>query len=73
MWQKAWIDGQYIVLDCVPNEIEKYHLNDLKLDVQNTNDKYKEHLREKEREQINKEKVKEKDDISNLRNRLKFD
>ena len=44
MWRHAWIEGKYIVVDCVPEEIQQYHLKDLKADVSNSNDKYKEHV-----------------------------
>ena len=44
MWRRAWIEGRYIVVHCVPDEVKKYHLNDIKQDVSNTNTKYREYL-----------------------------
>ena len=44
MWRKAWIEGNSAVVYCVPEEIKKYHLRDLKEDVATSNQKYREHL-----------------------------
>ncbi len=41
MWRRAWIEGAHIVLDCVPEELEHYHLTDLKDDVRSCNAKYR--------------------------------
>jgi len=57
------------------NYIEKYHLNDLKQDVANSNAKYRKYLYEMikiEKENMRKKKV-EKDQLIELKNRLKFD
>ncbi len=32
MWRRAWVEGQHIIIHCVPDELEKYHLKDLVLD-----------------------------------------
>jgi hypothetical protein len=45
MWRRAWIEGRYIIVHCVPDEVKKYHLNDIKQDVTNSNAKYREYLR----------------------------
>lgn len=44
MWREAHVSGNHIVVDCVPGEIEQYHLRDLKTDVANTNQKYRDYL-----------------------------
>lgn len=44
MWRHAWIEGRHIIVHCVPEEIKKYHLRDLKQDVGRSNDKYREYL-----------------------------
>lgn len=46
MWRKAWIDGQHIVINCTLEEINKYHLRDLKEDLVNANKKYREYLQQ---------------------------
>ncbi|MDD5131306.1 MAG: toll/interleukin-1 receptor domain-containing protein [bacterium] len=45
MWRRAWIEGNCVVVHCVPDEIAKYHLKDLKQDVQNANAQYREYLK----------------------------
>lgn len=75
MWREAWIEGDYIVIYCVPDELERYHLNDLKQDVANCNAKYRKYLYEiiqRENEIIRKERQ-EKEKFEELKNRLKFD
>ena len=36
-WRRAWVDRKFIVVECLPDEIEKYHLNDLKQDIAKSN------------------------------------
>lgn len=50
MWRHAWIEGNHIVVDCVPDEIERYHLADLKQDVTGANAHYNEHRRAKDQQ-----------------------
>lgn len=45
MWRHAWIEGNYVVVHCVPVEIKKYHLRDVTRDVERSNEKYREYLR----------------------------
>jgi hypothetical protein len=40
MWRHARFEGQHIVVDCLPEELKQYHLQDLKEDVANANGKY---------------------------------
>lgn len=44
MWRKAWVDGAHIVVYCVPDEVKKYHLRDIKEDVETSNQKYRDLL-----------------------------
>jgi len=44
MWRRAWIEGRYIVVYCVPEEVGKYHLRDIKQDVETCNERYREYL-----------------------------
>ena len=39
--RKAWIQGKYIVIDCVPEEVEKHHMKELLGDVEKANSKMK--------------------------------
>ena len=75
MWRHAWIEGSYIVVDCVPDEIEQYHLRDLREDVNNSNQKYSQFLARSEAQQkaVADEKQNEKERLEELASRLKFD
>ena len=70
----AWIDGEYIVVDCAPRTV-KSHLSDLKTDVSNANLKYREYLQEeriKKEHRIKKEKT-EQDRLKRVKVDLDFD
>jgi hypothetical protein len=74
MWRRAWIEGQHIVIHCVPDELEKYHLADLREDVKNSNTKYRQYLTEIAQQEVkepNQEKN-EREKIRELRRRLGF-
>ena len=74
MWRRAWIEGPAIVIDCVPEELEKYHLRDLQQDVANTNQKYREFLTKVEAQNQREKKAREEEDkrLNELKKRLKF-
>ena len=36
-WRRAWIDRKFIVVECPPEELEKYHLADFKRDLAQAN------------------------------------
>ncbi|MDX8377667.1 MAG: hypothetical protein R8L53_06545 [Mariprofundales bacterium] len=38
MWRRAWIDTDCVVVKCAINELQRYHLKDLKEDVRNASD-----------------------------------
>jgi hypothetical protein len=44
MWREVWIEGADLVIQCPPEELEQFHLGDLKQDVRNSNRAYREHL-----------------------------
>ena len=75
MWRDAWIEGNYIVVDCVPEEIEKYHLKDLKEDVSNSNTKYKEYLTQVQVEEGRRVErdMEERDRLNKIKGDLDFD
>lgn len=37
MWRRAWIEGDCVVVKCATDELQRYHLKDLKQDVANAN------------------------------------
>ncbi len=75
MWREARIEGSYIVVDCVPEELERYHLRDLNEDVENSNRKYVQWLgRANAQQQLNVDvQQRERERLDALRSRLKFD
>jgi len=44
MWRHAWVEGKYIIVNCALEEIEKYHLRDIKEDIETVNGKYSAHI-----------------------------
>ncbi len=46
MWRRAWIEGEFIVVHCVPEEVKTNHLKDIKQDTASSNSKYREYLQE---------------------------
>jgi len=75
MWRRAWIEGEYIVIHCVPEELEKYHLRDLQEDVKTCNEKYRAYLTElaqKEARELTRVRE-ERDKLHDLRKRLGFE
>jgi hypothetical protein len=75
MWRRAWIQGDSIVVDCVPEELEKYHLRDLKEDVANSNTKFRAYLEQEERHAKAAQEAaqRERDRIEQLNKRLDFE
>lgn len=61
MWRTAEVEGDNIVVDCVPEELEQYHLRDLKEDVRNTNEKYRGYLTHEEQRIQNAQEAAERD------------
>lgn len=75
MWRNVWISGSHVVIDCVPEEIEKYHLRDIKEDVANTNIKYRAQLQRVELARRRQDEAArlEKERIQDVKKKLKFD
>ena len=75
MWRRAWIQGDSIVVDCVPEELEQYHLRDLKEDVANSNTKFRAYLEQEERHTKAAQEAaqRERDRIEQLNKRLDFE
>lgn len=75
MWRRAAIEGVYIVVHCVPDELEKYHLADLKEDVANSNEKYRAYLTQEAQQEAREAQKRdmERDNIRHVKGRLRFD
>ena len=52
MWRRAWIESDYVIVHCVPEEMKQYHLRDVKQDVANSNQKYRDYLMRVERQRV---------------------
>ena len=74
-WRHAWIDRKFIIVECVPTEIETHHLNDLKKDVFYANSKYREYLLQQVQVQKRGEHTQriERDHLREMKSRLNFD
>jgi len=74
-WREAWIDRKFIVVECLTDELEKYHLNDLRQDIAKANKAYREYLRQKSQAEFHKEKVhdSEREKLREIKGRLNFD
>jgi hypothetical protein len=74
MWRKAWVEGNYIIVHCVPDELAKYHLSDLKQDVKSANTKFRDYLTElaQSEEQERARGQRETNQIHDLKQRLDF-
>ena len=74
MKRDAWVSGNHLTIHCVPDELENDHLPELKKIVDETNQRYKEHLAQRERDaQRERERADaRKAELDKLKN-IKFD
>jgi hypothetical protein len=74
-WRQIWIDRKYAVVECVPEEIETHHLNDLKQDISHANSSYRQYLQHSARAEYKKEQTQsiERDRLREMKGRLNFD
>jgi len=74
-WRHAWIDRKFIIVECPAEEIEKYHLNDLRHDVAQANKRYREYLSKQPHTHLEKEQFhdQERQKLRDMKHRLSFD
>ena len=74
-WRHAWVDRKFVIVECVPAEIETHHLNDVKKDIAFANAKYREYLLQQTRVQKRGEETQmiERDRLREMKGRLNFD
>ena len=74
-WREAWIDRKFIVVECLTDELEKYHLNDLRHDIAHANKYYREHVRQQTVAELHQQKahLHEREKLREMKGRLKFD
>jgi hypothetical protein len=75
MWRRAWIEGLHIVVYCVPEELEKYHMRDLLEDVKHCNEKYREYLTQLAQREVREasKQQKQREGLHELKKRLGFE
>lgn len=74
MWRNAWIDGDYIVVNCPLDELKAHHLDDLKEDVEVANQQaaaYKAQLATAA-EEYEKQQAVERERVRKLKDDLQF-
>jgi hypothetical protein len=74
-WRNIWIDRKFLVAECVPEELETHHLNDLKKDIYYANSKYREYLSHQHHAEKRSQQSQslERDKLREMKGRLKFD
>lgn len=74
MWRKAWVEGKYVVVYCVPEEVKRYHLRDIKQDVDTCNEKYRQYLHREAMQKAREEQraIEEKNALNSALDGLKF-
>jgi len=74
-WREAWIDRKFIVVECLTDELEKYHLNDLKQDIAFANKAYREHVQLQARAEMQRAQShqSEREKLRDIKRRLSFD
>lgn len=75
MWRKAWIEGKHVVVYCVPEEVKRYHLRDIKQDVQTCNEKYRQFLHREAMQRVREQQKEseEKQALNSALDELDFD
>jgi hypothetical protein len=74
-WRDAWVDRKFIVVECLIEELEKYHLNDLKQDIAYANKHCGEHFRQQEHAEHQKKRanLNELEKLREMKSRISFD
>jgi hypothetical protein len=74
-WRRAWVDRRFIVVECIPEEIEKYHLADLRQDIATVNQRYADYVRQHAGSEHDHHQAAamDRERVRNLKNRLSFD
>lgn len=75
MKRRASVSGGRLTIYCVPDELEKDHIPEINKVIAETNQRYREYLSSKkiEEQRKKKEEEAEKEALSSLKERLKFD
>jgi hypothetical protein len=74
-WRNIIVDRKFLVVECIPEEIETHHLADLKQDIAYANAQYRQYLRHQyhTEHQSHQTQSLERDRLREMKSRLKFD
>lgn len=75
MWRDAWIEGDCVVVKCALDELERYHVEDLKKDVETANQNYLQSKKQERqsREYMLQQEEKKRRERDSVLNNIKFD
>lgn len=75
MWRKAWVSGDCVAVKCALDELERYHLRDLKEDVETANQAYAQEKNAQEARARYEQEQREKEEAKRnaALDKLKFD
>ncbi len=73
-WREARVEGGYVVIHCVPDELEKHHLSLLQTAVGKANTRYRCRLADLDRAEADERERQqaEHDEIAAIKSRLRF-
>jgi hypothetical protein len=74
-WRNVMVDRKYLVVECIPQEIETHHLRDLKQDIYYANGEYRKYLQHQYHGEHKASQTQslERERIREMKDRLKFD
>lgn len=74
-WRNIIVDRRFLVVECIPEEIETHHLKDLKQDIAYANAEYRKYLHHQYRteHQSHQTQSLERDRLREMKSRLNFD
>jgi hypothetical protein len=74
-WRRIWIDRKFLIVECVPEELETHHLKDLKQDLTHANSSYRQYLQHQYHREVKHAQTQslERDKLREMKGRLSFD
>jgi hypothetical protein len=74
-WRNIIVDRKFLVVECIPEEIETHHLKDLKQDIAYANAEFHKYLRHQYHTENRSSQTQslERDRIREMKSRLNFD
>jgi hypothetical protein len=74
-WRNVTVDRKFLVVECIPQEIETHHLRDLKQDIYFANGEYRKYLQHQYggEHKASQTQSLERDRIRDMKDRLNFD